>query len=91
VKRTATSRGMSRSIRNRKIGKIAESRSQGLHANWILGSQFPAHFVLALVVLVRFVDGDAAEIFRHFQQVLVAVVPIGADFAQKHRSLVGPA
>src|SRR5260370_11469934 len=46
---------------------------------------------LVLVVLVRFVDGDAAEILRHFQQALVAVVPFGADFAKKHRSLVGPA
>src|SRR5258708_10297771 len=46
---------------------------------------------LALVVLIRFVDGDAAKIFRHFQQALVAFVPIGTDFTQKHRSLICPA
>ena len=57
-----------------------------------LGLRQPAPIAqLAFVILVRFVDGDAAEIFGDFEQALVALVPIGADFAQKHRSLVGPA
>src|ERR1700685_3809664 len=46
---------------------------------------------LVLVVLVRFVDRDAAEIFGELQQALVAVVPFGAGLAEKHRSLIGPA
>ena len=42
------------------MGKIAKSGSEIVYSNWIFRSQFPAHFILALVVLVRFVDGDAA-------------------------------
>src|SRR5579885_3741451 len=46
---------------------------------------------LVLFVLIGFVDSQAAEFIRDFQQVLVTLVPFGADFAEEHRSLIGPA
>src|SRR5437868_2242575 len=44
-----------------------------------------------LVVLVGFIDGNAAEVVRKFDQALVALVPFGAGLVKHHRSLVGPA
>src|SRR5207248_6826127 len=46
---------------------------------------------LVLVVLLGFVDGDASEIFGNFQQALITVIPLSADFAEEHRSLISPA
>ena len=45
---------------------------------------------LVFFVLVRFVHGETAEFIRHFEQVLVSLVPFCADFAEEHRPLVGP-
>jgi hypothetical protein len=39
---------------------------------------------LRFFVLAGFVDGKAAEFVGDFEQVLVAFVPLGADFAEKH-------
>src|SRR5581483_5626831 len=43
------------------------------------------------IVLVRLVNGEAAELLGNIEQVLVAFVPRGGDLAQKNRSLVRPA
>src|SRR5579863_4806509 len=45
---------------------------------------------LVFVVLVRLVHGKPSEFIGHFQQVLVALVPLRAHFAQEHRTLVRP-
>ena len=39
---------------------------------------------LVFFVLIGFVQGETAEFVRHFEQVLVAVVPLGADFTEEH-------
>src|SRR5450631_4875043 len=46
---------------------------------------------LVFFVLVRLIQGEPAELVGDFEQMLVAVVPVGAHLAEKHRSLVGPA
>src|SRR6476659_865555 len=42
-------------------------------------------------VLVGFVDGNAAEIFRQLQQALVVVIPVGGGLVNHHDALVGEA
>src|ERR1700724_2766634 len=46
---------------------------------------------LALFLLVGLVNRNAAEFIRYFEQALVALVPLGADLANKHRALISPA
>src|SRR5947209_15963449 len=46
---------------------------------------------LRFVVLIRFINGDSAEVFAHFEEVLIPVVPLGAGLVEKHASLVWPA
>ena len=45
------------------------------------GPMRPSLHTLVFFVLVGFVQGKAAEFVGDLQQVLVALVPIGADFA----------
>src|SRR6202046_4208903 len=45
---------------------------------------------LVFFVLVGLIQGQAAELVGDFEQVLVAFVPLRADFAEEHRPLVGP-
>ena len=46
---------------------------------------------LVFVVLIRLIHGEPAEFVGDLEKMLVAFVPLGAHFAQEHRTLVGPA
>src|SRR5580693_8918590 len=63
-----------------------------LRSDWMGESARPtcSFSTLAFFVLAGFVDGEAAEFVGDFEQVLVAFVPLRADFAEEHRALVGP-
>src|SRR5580765_7688129 len=54
------------------------------------GGLRPPYIKLVFVVLVGLVHGEAAELVGDFEQVLIAVIPIGAELTEKHGSLVGP-
>src|SRR5580704_2871854 len=53
----------------------------GLHLGW----------VLIFFVLVGLIHGEAPELVGNLEEMLVTLVPLGADLAEEHRSLVGPA
>src|ERR1700756_2414994 len=69
--------------RSRRRRKLASLRSG-------MRGRPPYTFALVLVVLIRLIHSEPAEFVGDFEQVLVALVPLGAHLAQKHRSLVRP-
>src|SRR5580704_17549281 len=48
-------------------------------------------FRLAFFVLIRFVHGQATELFRDVKQALVALIPLGAHFTKEHGTVISPA
>src|SRR6266851_3160204 len=46
---------------------------------------------LVFFLLVGLVNRNAAKFIRYFEQALVALVPLGAYLANKHRALISPA
>ena len=61
---------------------------QTLDVYWVGVAELPAHLVF--FVLIGTVDGESTKVFHQVEQALIALVPVGGNFIEKHDSLVRP-